>query len=217
MWESEKEEVIKAACSMAEKGLVSGTAGNVSIRVMDKQGRELLAITPSGKGYESLDVDDIVIVDFSGQRVEGEMKASIETPMHISIYKARKKINAIVHSHPVYCSIVAVTGDEIPSLIDEQVVCLGGEIKVALYALPGSPELAFNAVSALGPRNAVILANHGAIAVGRDLKEALDISELIERMAQIYLYALSLGKVNELPAEVVELEKAVFSSVYGES
>jgi L-fuculose-phosphate aldolase len=106
-------------------------------------------------------------------------------------------------------------GKEIPPLIDEQVTCIGGEVKVAPYALPGSPELAANAVAALGPRNGVILANHGAMTVGRDLKEALDFAELMERMAQIYLYALSLGKVNTLPNEVVELEKAVFSSVYG--
>lgn len=217
MWESEKKEVIRAACSMAEKGLVSGAAGNVSMRIRDPGGREFVAITPSGKAYEALEVDDIVVIDFKGQRVEGELKASIENPMHISIYQARKKVNAIVHSHPVYCSVVAVTGQEIPPLIDEQVTCIGGEIKVAPYALPGSPELAANAISALGPRNAVILANHGAIAVGRDLKEALTLSELMERAVQIYLYAFSLGKVNTLPAEVVELEKAVFSSVYGEN
>jgi len=217
MWEFEKREVIRAACSMSEKGLVSGAAGNVSMRLRDPCGHELLVITPSGKAYESLEVDDIVVIDFNGVRVEGELKASIEFPMHISIYQARKKISAIVHSHPVYCSVVAVMGNEIPSLIDEQVTYIGGEIKVAPYALPGSPELGANAVSALGPRNAVILANHGAIAVGRDLKEALTHSELMERTAQIYLYALNLGKVNPLPAEVVELEKAVFSSVFGEN
>jgi L-fuculose-phosphate aldolase len=216
MWKSEKKAVIEAAQEMAKKGLVVGTAGNVSLRLKDPGGRELLAITPSGRYYDSLKVDDIVVVDFEGQRVEGELKASIETVMHTEVYKARKKINAVVHAHPAFCSVIAVAGLDIPPLIDEQVIYIGGEIKVAQYALPGTPELAKNAVSALGPRNAVILANHGALSVGRDMREALTICELAEEMAKIYIHALGLGKVQPLPAEVVELEKAFFASIYGE-
>jgi L-fuculose-phosphate aldolase len=216
MWESEKKAVIEAAQEMAKKGLVVGTAGNVSLRLKDPNGRELLAITPSGRYYDSLKVDDIVVVDFGGQRIEGELKASIETVMHIEVYKARKKVNAVVHAHPAFCSVIAVAGLDIPPLIDEQVIYIGGEIKVAQYALPGTPELAKNAVSALGPRNAVILANHGSLSVGRDMREALTFCELAEEMAKIYISALSLGKVNPLSAEVVELEKAFFASIYGE-
>jgi L-fuculose-phosphate aldolase len=217
MWESEKKTVIEMAQEMARKGLVVGTAGNVSLRLKDPSGRELMAITPSGRYYDSLKVDDIVVVDFEGQRVEGKLKASIETVMHIEVHKARKKVNAVVHAHPAFCSAIAVAGLDIPPLIDEQVIYIGGEIKVAQYALPGTPELAKNAVAALGPRNAVILANHGVLSVGRDMREALTICELAEEMAKIYVSALSLGKVNPLPAEVVELEKAFFASVYGES
>jgi L-fuculose-phosphate aldolase len=106
---------------------------------------------------------------------------------------------------------------DIPPLIDEQVVLIGGEIKVAQYALPGTPELAKNAVSALGPRNAVILANHGVLAVGRDMREALTICELAEELAKIYISALGLGKVNQLPPEVIELEQAFFAATYSES
>ncbi|MFC2050032.1 class II aldolase/adducin family protein [Chloroflexota bacterium] len=216
MWESEKKIVIEVAQEMAGKGLVVGTAGNVSLRLKDPSGRELLAITPSGRYYDSLKVDDIVVVDFAGQRVEGDLKASIETVMHTEVYKARKKVNAVVHAHPPFCSAIAVAGMDIPPLIDEQVIYIGGEIKVAEYALPGSPDLARNAVSALGPRNAVILANHGVLSVGRDMREALTTCELAEEMAKIYVSALSLGEVNTLPAEVVELEKALFASIYGE-
>ncbi len=216
MWDSEKRQVIEAAQEMVRTGLVVGTAGNVSLRLKDPSGRELLAITPSGRYYDSLNVDDIVVVDFAGQRVEGELRASIETVMHIEVYKARKKVNAIVHAHPAFCRVIAVAGLEIPPLIDEQVVLIGGEIKVAQYAFPGTPELAKNVVAALGPRNAVILANHGALSVGRDMREALTICELAEEMAKIYVSALGLGKVNPLPAEVVELEKAFFASIYGE-
>jgi L-fuculose-phosphate aldolase len=216
MWESEKKQVIKAAQEMERKGLVVGTAGNISLRVKDPSGRELLAITPSSRYYDSLKVDDIVVVDFAGQKVEGELKATIETVMHIEVHKARKKVNAVVHAHPPFCSALAVAGMDIPPLIDEQVILIGGEIKVAQYALPGTPELAKNAVSALGPRNAVILANHGVLTVGRDMREALTICELAEELAKIYVSALSLGKVNQLATEVVELEQAFFAATYGE-
>jgi L-fuculose-phosphate aldolase len=216
MWESEKRQVIEAAQEMERKGLAVGTAGNISMRLKDPGGRELLAITPSGRYYDSLKVDDIVVVDFAGQKVEGELKASIETIMHIQVHQARKKVNAVVHAHPAFCSTIAVARLDIPPLIDEQVIYIGGEIKVAEYALPGTPELAKSVVSALVPRNAVILANHGVLSVGRDMREALTICELAEEMAKIYVSALSLGKVNQLPAEAVELEKAFFTAIYGD-
>src|SRR4030042_569967 len=126
MWESEKKQVIEAAQEMERKGLVVGTAGNISLRLKDPGGRELLAITPSGCRYESLKVDDIVVVDFSGQKVEGELKPTIEMVMHIEVHKARKKINAVVHAHPAFCSAIAVAGMDIPPLIDEQVILIGG-------------------------------------------------------------------------------------------
>jgi len=217
MWESEKKAVIEAAQEMARKGLVVGTAGNISMRLKSPGGRELLAITPSGRYYDSLKVDDIVVVDFAGQKVEGELKATIEMVMHIEVHKARKKINAVVHAHSPFCSAIAVAGMDIPPLIDEQVVLIGGEIKVAQYGFPGTPELAKNVVSALGPRNAVILANHGVLSVGRDMREALTICELAEELAKIYVSALGLGKVNQLPPGVVELEQAFFAAIYGES
>jgi L-fuculose-phosphate aldolase len=217
MWESEKRQVIEAAQEMERKGLAVGTAGNISLRLKDPGGRDLLAITPSGRYYDSLKVDDIVVVDFAGQKIEGELKASIETIMHIEVHKARKKVNAVVHAHPAFCSAIAVAGMDIPPLIDEQVILIGGEIKVAEYAFPGTPELAKSVVSALGPRNAVILANHGVLSVGRDMREALTICELAEEMAKIYVSALSIGKVNQLPAEAVELEKAFFAAIYGET
>ncbi|HEX7364325.1 MAG TPA: class II aldolase/adducin family protein [Dehalococcoidia bacterium] len=216
MWESEKKQLIKAAQELQKKGLVVGTAGNLSLRLKDLDGRELLAITPSGRHYHSLKVDDIVVVDFANQKVEGELKASIETPMHIEVLKSRKKMNAVVHAHAAFCSAVAVARMDIPPLIDEQVILLGGEIRVADYAFPGTPELAKSAVAGLGPRNAVILANHGVLTVGRDMREALTFCELAEELAKIYISALSLGKLNELPAEAVDLEKDFFAATYGE-
>ena len=217
VWNSEKKTVLEAAQQMAQKGLVVGTSGNVSMRLREPNGRELLAITPNGCYYDLLNVDDIVVVDFEGERVEGELTTSIETMLHIGIYRVRKKVNAIIHTHPVFSSIVSVIGAEIPPILDDQVTYLGGEIKLAEYALPGTPDLVKNVVPALGPRNAVILANHGALSVGRDMREAFTNCDMLEKTAKTYSYALNAGKINPLSTEALELEQAYFNFHYGES
>ena len=139
-WYAEKKAVLEAAQRMSEKGFVVGTAGNISIRIREPGGRELMAITPTSRYYDTIGVDDIAVVDFDGQRVEGELSPSVETMMHIGVYKARKKVNAVVHSHPVLSSALAVAGMEIPPIVDDQVIYLGGGIRVAEYALPGSED-----------------------------------------------------------------------------
>jgi len=216
MWEVQKAEVLETARQMDEKGLVVGTSGNVSQRFREASGRELLAITPSGRHYDTMKAEDIVLVDLEGQRVEGELAPSIETMLHVGIYKARKKICAVVHTHAAFGSIVAVTGKEIPSILDDQVTYLGGEIKVASYALPGSADLVKNAVAALGPRNAVVLANHGTLTVGRNLREAFNNCELLEKTARVYVLARILGSLTELPADMAEVEKAFFAAMFGD-
>jgi L-fuculose-phosphate aldolase len=217
MWNSEKKMVLQAAQQMAAKGLVVGTSGNVSLRLGKHGEKELLAITPHGRYYDSLDVDDIVVLDFEGKLVEGELDASIEKLLHIGVYKTRRKVNAVIHAHPVLGSALAVAGLQIPAILDDQVTEIGGEIKVTEYALSGSPEIVKNVLSALGPRNAVLLANHGALTVGRDVREAFTVCELLEKTAKIYVCALSLGKVNLLPADIAELLKAYFAALHGDN
>jgi L-fuculose-phosphate aldolase len=216
MWESQKQEVVETARQMSEKGLVVGTSGNVSLRFKDSDGRDLVAITPSGLRYDIMKPDDVVIVDLEGLRIEGDLAPSIETMLHTGIYKIRKKVNAVIHTHPVYGSVIAVAGLEIPPILDDQVTQIGGEIKVAQYALSGSPEMTGNVIAALGPRNAALLANHGAIALGRDLREAFTVCQLLEKTAKVYLLALGVGKPNLVPADAADLEKAFFNAVCGE-
>lgn len=217
MWESQKIEVLEAAQQMCQEGFVVGTSGNVSLRFTDPRGQEAVAITPSGCHYDTMKTNDIVIVDLEGERLEGELTPSIETTLHTGIYKVRNKVNAVIHTHPVYGSIIAVAGLEIPAILDDQVTQIGGEIRVAPYAISGSPEMAANVIASLGPRNAVLMANHGAIAVGRNMREAFTMCKLAEKTARIFISALALGKVNLLPAEAAEVEKAYFNAVYGES
>ena len=200
-WSTERKTVLEAARQLAQKGFVVGTMGNVSMRIATPDEKALLAITPSSCYYDTMILDDIIIVNFDGKRVEGKLKPSVETVLHTEIYRARKEVNAVIHAHSIFGSVAAVAGLDIPPILDDQLVCLGGGIKIAPYALPHSEDLARNVVSALGPRNAVILANHGTLAVGRDMKEAFTNCELLEKTAQIYINALYTGKVNMLPSE----------------
>ena len=216
-WASERKAVLDAARKMSEKGFVVGTAGNVSMRLAAPGRKGLMAITPTSRYYDTIGVDDIAVVDFDGQRVEGEISPSVEIMLHIGVYKARKKVNAVIHSHPVLSSAFAVAGKEIPPIVEDQVTYLGGGIKVAEYAISGSGDLVKNALAALGPRNAVLLANHGAVCVGRDMREAFSNCEMLEKTAKIYLCVLSIGKPKPIPAEPLEAMSLYFNLVHGDT
>ena len=209
-WQAEQKLVLEAARKMAEKGLVTGKTGNVSLRLPPEKGRELLAITPTQRPYDLLKVEDIPVVDFKANVVEGKFPPSVETKLHIGIYKARKNINAVLHTHSVYATTIAVAGLEIPPIVEDQVDFIGGEIKLAKYAISGSDELVTSVIAALGDRNAALLPNHGAIGIGRTMQEAMTVCEFLEKTARIYLGALALGKVNTLPDEAVKIYKAFF-------
>jgi len=211
-WREEKKNVLEAAREILHQGLVVGKSGNVSLRLPPEGGRDLLAITPSQREYESLDIDDIQVVDFQAEPVEGDLTPSVETMLHIGIYQARQNINAVIHTHSVFASMVGVAGLEIPPILEDQVNLIGGEIRLAGYAMSGSDELVANVVTALGPRNAVLLPNHGAVGTGRTMKEAFTVCQVLEKTARIYLGALALGKVNPLPAEALEKLKALFDA-----
>lgn len=212
-WREAKKIVLEAAQKMLEKGLVVGTAGNVSQRLPPEGEREILAITPSSRHYDTLGVDDIQVIDFEAKPVEGDLPPSIEAMLHIGIYRARKNINAVIHTHSVYASAVSVAGLDIPAILEDQVAFLGGEIKLAKHALAGSQEQVAHVLAALGERCAVLLPNHGAVGIGRNMRDALTAGELIEKTARIYLLALSTGKVNHLPAKTLEAEKALYHTL----
>jgi len=212
-WQEARKTVIEAARRMSEKGLVAGTSGNISLRLPSDGKKQLMAITPTSRHYDTLKIDDIPIIDFNGKRVAGELPPSIETQMHIGIYRARKDVNAIIHTHSVFASAAAVAGIDIPPLLEDQVVYLGGEIKMADYAVSGSPELMTNAVAALGERNAVLLANHGAVGTGRTMRDAFTACELIEKTARVYFLALSAGKVNQLPEKAIAIQKELYAKL----
>ena len=211
IWQQYKHDVADTARRMADLGLVVGTAGNVSARVKHDASEDLMAVTPTGLPYSGMTADDIVITDFDVDPVEGDLPPSSESLLHVGIYRARPDVHAVIHTHSVYSSVLAVLGIDLPSVIDEVVVYVGGEVRVSDYAFPGTEDLSANVCAALGPRKAAFIANHGAVAVGRSLDEALDICLLVERASQIYVTARSIGDVRPIPAEYVEAEAAIYA------
>ena len=210
-WLSERQAVADAARRMAELGLVSGTAGNVSARLgADDSGRELMAVTPSGVGYDRMMADDIVVTDFDVETVAGELSPSSESLLHAGIYKRRADVAAVVHTHSVYSSAFAVAGVNLPPVIDEVAVYAGGTVRVSRYGFPGTEILAANVCDALDSNKAAFIANHGAVAVGRSLEEALDICLLVERACKIYILARSLGGATSISTEFVDAAKSIY-------
>ena len=209
-WNSHRQAIADAARTMADLGLVTGTAGNISARLSDEAGRPLMAVTPASTPYESMTADDIVVTDFDVEPVQGDRAPSSESLLHVGIYRRRPDAGAVVHTHSIYSSVLAVAGIDLPPVIDEVVVYVGGAIRVSRYGFPGTEELADNVCEALGGNKAAFIANHGAVAVGRTLEEALDICLLIERASQIFVMASSLGKVTPIPGEYVEASTAIY-------
>jgi L-fuculose-phosphate aldolase len=212
-WLESKKQVLATAQQVLEKGLVVGTSGNVSLRLPREGERELLAITPTSRYYDALSVDDIQVIDFEAEPVEGDLPPSMETMLHVGIYRARQKVNAVIHTHSIFASAISVAGRDIPSILEDQVVFIGGEIKLARHALSGSEPMVANAIAALEDKNAVLLPNHGAVGVGRTLREALTVCELLEKTAEVYYLALSMGRVNLLPDESLQAAQAFFTKL----
>jgi len=212
-WKEERGLVLSTSMRLVEKGLVAGTAGNVSLRLMGKDSPDLIAITPTSRYYDTLTVDDIPVIDLNGAAVEGQLKPSSEMRLHIAIYKARPDIRAVIHTHSTYASAASAAGLEIPVLLEEEAIFLGGTVRTAKYARTGTSELAHYAVEALEERNAVLLANHGVVGVGETIRQALDACEMVEKAAQVYFLALTTGRVNPLSPEAVKALKDVYAKV----
>jgi L-fuculose-phosphate aldolase len=208
-----REEIAGVCRRMSESGLVVGTSGNVSARVQSG-----VLVTPSGLDYAALEPEDVVLVDLEGRVLEGDLLPSVETPMHTGIYRARPDVSGIVHTHSRFATTLACLGWEIPPvhymlavLSDE------GRVPLARYATYGTPELAANAVEALGASHrACLLRNHGTIAVGASPGEAYSRTELLEEMAELYYRARLAGEPVLLePGQLAEVSARIHD--YGQS
>lgn len=192
--------VLEAAKDMLRRGLVEGTAGNISARRSDGN----IVITPSSVDYRDMQLDDLVLIDPQGEVVhaaEGRFPSS-EAKLHLACYQAFDDIGSVIHSHPVWATMFAIAHQPIPACIDEFAVYCGGEVRCTDYAASGTPEVGTNAVKALEGRGAALIANHGLVAVGPRPDKVLHITALVERTAQIVWGARALGGPVPIPDEV---------------
>jgi len=198
--------VLETAKRLAQRGMFIGTGGNISALV---EGEQKIAITPSGMDYLTMKAEDICICDFSCGVVDGAFKPSIETGLHLAVYKKRPDVNAIIHTHQVAASTFAVLGMPIPPMFDEQVFNLGPVVDVVPYGMSGSAELLNNVAAAVENMcNAFILKNHGVLLLGIDMDEAERNVGLLEKTASVYLSALSTGR------EISLLEPSVADFIF---
>lgn len=201
--------VLDAAKDMLRRGLVEGTAGNISARRADGN----IVITPSSVDYRDMQLDDLVLVDPGGsvlQAADGRSPSS-EMQLHLACFAAFDDIGSVIHSHPVWATMFAIAHQPIPACIDEFAVYCGGDVRCTDYAASGTADVGTNAVAALEGRAAALIANHGLVAVGPRPDKVLHVTALVERTAQIVWGARALGGPVPIPEDV----NNNFAAVYG--
>ena len=189
---NERENLLSIAQKLIETGLNKGTAGNASVRLKEN-GSDGFLVTPSGMAVEDMGAASMVQMQFDGSYEQGKIPSS-EWRFHRDILISRADINAVVHTHSMFATTLACLHKDIPPFHYMIAVVGGDTIRCAPYALFGSQALSDNALAALIDRKACLLANHGMIALGRDLDDALAVTVEVENLCEQYWRALQLGE-----------------------
>jgi L-fuculose-phosphate aldolase len=190
--------VLHTARTLLSKGLVIGSMGNFSVKIDTKT----MLITPSGRTYTDLTPEEIVKFDLETLVYEGRLKPSSEYRLHAAIYAERPEIRAIVHTHQPYASAMAAAHRELPPFLDDMVQLIGPSVRVAEYAPSGSSKMTINSIKALDKRFAALLANHGAICIGRDMEEAVLVCEVLEKGCKAFIHAELVGGIKMIDKPV---------------
>lgn len=208
-----RQAMVRFARQMITTGLVRGTSGNLSAR---EPGTEGCLVTPSGVDYETMRPEDVVLVDLSGRPVAGGLKPSVDTPIHVAIYRARPDAGACIHTHSLYAAAFSTLGRQIPPLITESAGYLGGAVRVLEYVPPARPDTGDLVAAGLGGDRAVLLPNHGVIAVGENLKKCFGAAMAVEESAHVAYIALQLGTPTVVPEQEVERMHDFIHHQYGQ-
>ena len=204
-------EVVEGAKAIFVKGLVEAGEGNVSIR---NGKREELFITPSFNQYSTLIKDEIVHMNFDGTALSSGKLPSTETKMHIAIYKSRPKVQAVIHTHSEYATMLSVAHKSIPIIMEEMYIFLGGTVDVSDFGKAHTEEIGQTALNTLAKKNAALLANHGVIVCGKSMDHAVKFAELVEKLAKIYWGTLQIGEPKVISTEHLERFQKLHDSLF---
>ena len=214
MYEAIRKTVLDAIQEAVEKKLINGTSGNIAFR--DPEHPNILAITPSGFSYTGMTLEDIAIVemqeDGTNKWIEGNYKPSSEVPMHTAVMRARKDVNATVHTHSMYATICAM--GEHPQLLPiTPPQCEFTPVSIVGFTMPGSDEVAGKVVTALGGKGKVcLIKNHGMFSCGKNMKSAMHATIYTEEMAETTVIAKTLGTYEPMSEEAVAAMKALIEA-----
>ena len=194
---------------MVELGLNRGTAGNASVRCGDG-----ILITPSALPVAEMTEQDLVLIAKDGKVLQGR-KPSSEWRFHCDIFNARPEIGAVLHMHSTFASTIACLGRDVPAVHYHIAIAGGDTIRCTPYTIFGEQNLSDLALEALRDRKACLLGNHGMIALGKDLNDALSVAQEVEYLCEIYWRTLSVGEpkiltaqqMHEVKAKLVEYKK----------
>ena len=199
--ESEQAAIIEVGLRLEQKGLVTATEGNLSMRV---EGGHL--VTASGVNKGAMKPEHVIFIDGDGRRTSDGPPITSEAMMHAAIYRLRPDVQAVIHAHPPTATAFAVAHIPLDARILAESVLVLGDVPLIPYAMPGTEELANLVARGLGGGHAALLSNHGAITVGKTLAQAHQRMETLEHVARVALMARLLGGPRELsPPEVERL------------
>ncbi len=195
-----REELVRVCRLVYEKGWVAANDGNVSIRLDERR----ILCTPTAISKGMVELDDLIVCDMAGNKVNGHRERTSEIAMHVTIYSLRPDVRSVVHAHPPVATGFAAAGRALDKALLPEVIIQLGAVPLASYGLPGTPALSEGMLPFIPNYDALLLENHGCTCYGRDVWEAFFRMETVEHFARITLVAEMLGGARPLPREEVE-------------
>ncbi len=208
-WEEKlRDEMVAVARMLHSREYISGLDGNISVR----SAPDRLLCTPSGVNKGFLNARDLVVLNLDGRQVKGKREPSSEILMHLMVYRERADVNSVIHAHPPHCVACTLTGISLEVPVVPETAFIFGAVPTAPYATPGTAEVPESIRPFVAEADAVLLARHGSLTVGKDLHDAYNRLEALEHVAKILFLARNLGGLNPLsPEELARLRASVTS------
>lgn len=195
-----RQDIVDVGRLIYQKGWVAANDGNITIRL----DAERVLCTPTGVSKGMMHPDDLIICDMEGRKLQGQKERTSEIAMHLTIYKLRPDVRAVVHAHPPVATGFATAGRALNEALLPEVIIGLGCVPLAAYGLPGTPALTEPMLPLIPKYDALLMANHGAVCYGEDVYKAFFKMETVEHYARIALVAELLGGPRVLPKAEVE-------------